>query len=250
MLTEHALALARPQVMSRFAKPLLSEEAVSITCTAFKAAAVVAETGVFIYLGQAVFTFPILHHTVWRLVLLALVACGLGRMHVVLGVQFFNWYRARRIRRVARTKAAGADASPAGCDGKADLAPPPMAILRSLRRAGRPEPFTRGVSLVLWWSGLRGGVAFALATSSYGYGDFRQHCGGARGKAHAFCPEGHSMTDSLAILQCTLIVATTSIFLLGGSIKNVAQWCGVLERDRDVVNSSSSMILTSREPRQ
>ena len=38
------------------------------------------------------------------------------------------------------------------------------------------------------------------------------------------------MTDGLAILQATLIIATVGIFVLGGSIKDVAVCCGVLKR--------------------
>lgn len=47
----------------------------------------------------------------------------------------------------------------------------------------------------------------------------------------AQCAGDHrGMTDGLAILQATLIIATLGIFVLGGSIKDVAVCCGVLKR--------------------
>ena len=175
-----------------------------------------------------VFSFPILHNTVWRLVVVAMAACALGRLHVPIAVWFTNTYR--------RARAATTTPLP-NRELRTDL---PLAELSG------------GVSLVLWWSGLRGGVAFALASSSFGRGDFVQHCGGlaathggliagsasatgASAHSHGWarhCSEQglhHSMTDGHAILQTTLIVATVSIFVLGGSVKRVAENCGVLK---------------------
>jgi len=178
----------------------MGAEAALQTSRFFKCAAVVAELFVFIYLGEAVFTFPILHNTVWRLLCVAILACALGRVHVFLGVQLTNAYR--RYQRRADTQ------------------------------------FSFGVSVVMWWSGLRGGVAFALASASFGYGDFNAHCGGFSKwghKAHSdHCPEGRAMTDGLAILQTTLLIGALSIFFLGGSIKDVALCCGVLKSPRSV----------------
>ena len=180
-----------------------------------------------------VFSFPILHNTVWRLVVVAMAACALGRLHVPIAVWFTNTYRRAR---AARTT------------------PLPN---RELRTDLPLAELSGGVSLVLWWSGLRGGVAFALASSSFGRGDFVQHCGGLAAATHGLtaahgvagsssapgasahshgwarhCSEQgshHSMTDGHAILQTTLIVATVSIFVLGGSVKRVAESCGVLK---------------------
>jgi sodium/hydrogen exchanger 8 len=173
-----------------------------------------ARRAVFIYLGEAVFALPILHNTAWRLTLVAMVACALGRAHVPLGVALTNASR--------RTTH--------------NVQPLPN---RELRRDTPLAHLSSGVSVVLWWSGLRGGVAFALASASFGHRDFETHCGGlAMGgqAAHAHgwsrhCSEGsgHAMTDGLAIMQATLLVAATSIFALGGSIERVAEKCGVLK---------------------
>ena len=42
------------------------------------------------------------------------------------------------------------------------------------------------------------------------------------------------MTDGLAILQATLIIATVGIFVLGGSIKDVAVCCSAEKDDADI----------------
>ena len=70
-------------LMAQYTKPNLGHDAAELASRTFRAVALVAETFVFIYLGEALFSFPILHSTVWRLVVVALVACGLGRLHVV-----------------------------------------------------------------------------------------------------------------------------------------------------------------------
>lgn len=51
--------------MAQYAKPHMSPQAAKVSSAAFKSAGFVAETGVFIYLGEAVFSFPILHNTAW-----------------------------------------------------------------------------------------------------------------------------------------------------------------------------------------
>ena len=50
-----------------YARPHMSVQAVRVSSATFKTMGFVAETGVFIYLGEALFSFPILHNTVWRL---------------------------------------------------------------------------------------------------------------------------------------------------------------------------------------
>ena len=159
-------------VMARHVRPLMSDEADRVATTAFKCVALVAETFVFVYLGEAIFSFPILHSTVWRMVAVAMVACGCGRLHVFLGVRMANAYRARN--------AAGgfgggglresAAISPRTSNGKG-AARPPHRIWGSRRlveegAATPPPQLSLGVAWVLWWSGLRGGVAFALASAS------------------------------------------------------------------------------------
>mmetsp|Transcript_39709 Transcript_39709/g.104861 ORF Transcript_39709/g.104861 Transcript_39709/m.104861 type:complete len:545 (-) Transcript_39709:158-1792(-) len=222
-------------VMARFARPHMSEDATQATRSVFKAAAVIAETGVFIYLGEAVFTFPILHNTVWRLVLVALLACAIGRMHVVAGVRLTNLYRRGQLGRFGGSKRRTAR------------------VLSTTEAPLLPE----GVELVLWWSGLRGGVAFALAASSFSYGDFEQHCGGAARSGHGHhapsastieChnSEGKTMTDGLAILQTTLIVATLSIFVLGGSVKNVAECARVLKHEAPSATNAAMSVELGR----
>ena len=211
-------------VMAQYARPLMCPAAVRVASAAFKSAGFVAETGVFIYLGEAVFSLPILHNTTWRLTLVAMLACALGRLHIPIGVWLTNAYRAA-------------------------AQPEQGAPLQRARAIAETEPHSHlspGVSVVLWWSGLRGGVAFALATASFTNKEFAQHCGGlakesAASGQHSYgwgrhCSEGthsaHAMTDGLAILQVTLIVAAFSIFVLGGSIKRVAESCGVIKAQR------------------
>ena len=56
------------------------------------------------------------------------------------------------------------------------------------------------------------------------------------------------MTDGLAILQTTLLIGTFSIFVLGGSIKDVAMCCGVLKdthRGYNATSATSSARLSS-----
>ena len=87
----------------------------------------------------------------------------------------------------------------------------------------------------MWFSGLRGGVAFALASVSYTARDFPQVCGGITGpdaedlkSANPHCQSGHY--DSLAILQTTMLIAVFTIFVFGGSITSVAISFDVLDK--------------------
>jgi hypothetical protein len=68
----------------------------------------------------------------------------------------------------------------------------------------------------MWFSGLRGGVAFAIAATSYAKNDF---------------PEN---SDSQAILQTTLWIAILTIFFMGGSIGRLLDRLDVKEKDTDV----------------
>ena len=156
---------------------------------AFAAIAKVAECYVFIYLGMAWFTFPVFQSTVWLLALVALIACLVGRLHVYVGSMLTN--------RLFR--------------GKVGSAQPPI---------------SRGTMFVMWFSGLRGGVAFALAAVSYGNADFPLRCGGIPDFPAEYCGDDN-MTDSLAILQATLLVTAFTIFVFGGLSTDVALRCGV-----------------------
>ena len=127
----------------------------------------------FVYLGMACISFPILTGTSWTLVVVALLACFVGRLHIYVGSSLTNRFRT------------------------AQSIPPPIS----------PE-----YSFVMWFSGLRGGVAFALASLSYLRDDFGQRCGGL--PEGADCP--YEMTDSIATLQCTMLIAVFTIFVFGG----------------------------------
>ena len=91
----------------------------------------------------------------------------------------------------------------------------------------------------MWLSGLRGGVAFAIAALSYKKLDFPQHCGGlaweapwgggTSAAAADDCERNEVVShDSLALLQMTTIIAVFTTFLLGGAMPTIAQRCGVM----------------------
>lgn len=189
-------------LMAQYTRANLGSDASELASRTFRCVAVVAETFVFIYLGEALFSYPILHSTVWRLVLVALVACGLGRLHV--------W---------------------------------PAAWMNN--RCSRGAKITPGGTVVLWWSGLRGGVAFALAASGFSRLDFPHHCGGLRQERRSSECETEvdgvpGMSDSLAIMQTTLLLAAFTIFFFGGSISDVAIRCDVLQPTVVPVHRSAS----------
>jgi NhaP-type Na+/H+ or K+/H+ antiporter len=100
----------------------------------------VAESFVFVYIGMAL---PTLHFTpaIARLGVTALAACFLGRWHV--------------FALSALTDAAGR---------RTRLTSPPRIELSHM--------------MVMWLAGLRGGVAFAIASASMRRLDFPARCGG------------------------------------------------------------------------
>lgn len=190
----------------------------------------IAETYVFIYLGMATFAFPIFQRTGYMLFVVSLMACFVGRLHIYIGSWLTNCFRTK--------------------DGTT------------------LPPISNVYMFIMWFSGLRGGVAFALASVSYMANDFPQRCGGLSGEAlEAATAAGkchRSMTDSLAIMQTTLLIAgapqhllnprfalvpprasaselTTTllapgaaftIFVFGGAITEVAVTCKVLEKKK------------------
>jgi len=194
-------------VMATYARPNLSDAAVVLTRDLFEALAKGAETFVFVYLGMAVLTFPIFSHTVWLLAACTMVACLFGRLHVFVGAAITN-----AIRRGTREKG----------------------------RAGAARTISVKHATAIWFSGLRGGVAFAIAAASFGDSDFGTRCGGwvrdagdagdAEAHAPSHCPEGS--TDSLAILQATLLIAVFTIVAFGSPSRDVAVVCKVLQPKR------------------
>lgn len=96
----------------------------------------------------------------------------------------------------------------------------PCSLLINCFRKEQPEPGTVGkvswvYMFIMWFSGLRGGVAFAIAATNYADNEF---------------PEND---ESLAILQTTLWVATFTIFVFGGLITNIAIYFDVLDKPGD-----------------
>jgi len=185
-------------VMATYTRFNFSHDAVELTARAYKCVALLAETYVFVYLGMAVFAFPIFDHTVWKLCLVALGACFVGRGHIYIGSWMFNCMRSK----------------PAD-DGT---------------QVGLPK-ISPAYMFVMWFSGLRGGVAFALASVSYANADFPHACMGlddAAEKAARGCND-KVMTDSLAMMQVTLLIAAFTIFVFGGAITEVAVAYDVLE---------------------
>ena len=142
---------------------------------------------------MAVFTFPIFLHTTMKLVGVAILACFVGRLHIYIGSFGTNLCR---------------------------------------KEDSKPPPISGAYMFAMWFSGLRGGVAFALSAVSFAHKDFDTPCGGmatAKSVIHMdHCDEG--MTDSLAILQTTLIIASFTIFVFGGAITDLAIWLKVLDK--------------------
>ena len=129
----------------------------------------VAETFVFVYVGMAL---PTLHYTqtVWRLGAVALLSCFLGRWHIFVFSTLVNAVRRR-----------------------SHCTSPPKIDLSHM--------------VVMWFAGLRGGVAFAIASVSLHRLDFPAHCGGVllnnrTGDADPRCDAFDQVqNDSTAILH-------------------------------------------------
>ena len=127
----------------------------------------------FVYLGMACVRMAKMHMfdgTVWRLTALAIGACFLGRTHVFLGAHLTNRHRTP---------------------------------------ASSPPPISASYQLIMWLSGLRGGVAFAIAALSYKHVDFPQHCGGVewldswrRGAPSSAEVRQHQPNDSKGACSC------------------------------------------------
>ena len=179
-------------VMALFMKHSLSEEAETLTAAMYKVVASIAETYVFVYLGMAFVSYPIFENVDWSLITIALLACFVGRLHIFVGSYLFN------------------------------LGRNPLVL---------PKPISGVYMFVMWFSGLRGGVAFALASVSYGDGDFPQHCGGLEPEAAAALGASCVLDDSTAMLQTTIIIAAFTIFVFGGTITDVSRATGIL-RDK------------------
>jgi len=147
---------------------------------------------------MATFSFPIFRSTGYGLFFVALGACFVGRLHIYIGSWLTNCFR------------------------KTDGSTLP--------------PISDIYMFVMWFSGLRGGVAFALASVSYMSMDFPKSCGGLEGApleaatAAGKCPA--DMNDSLAIMQTTMLIAVFTIFVFGGAITEVAVAGGVLEKKK------------------
>lgn len=177
--------------MALYTRNNLSEVAQELSSRVYKIVAMVAETFVFVYLGMAVFSFPILRNTTLWLVLYALLACFVGRLHIYLGSWLTNFFRT-----------------------------PEQA---------NPQRISAVYQFIMWFSGLRGGVAFALSAVSYANKDFDSVCGGLTREEAALDQQcDGTVTDGLAILQTTLIIAGFTIFVFGGAITEVAVACDVL----------------------
>jgi sodium/hydrogen exchanger 8 len=184
-------------VMATYTRCNFSPDAIELTARAYKCVALLAETFVFVYLGFALFAFPILSHTVYGATMVAIVACFIGRLHIYIGSSLVNGLRS--------APAAGET------------------------QVGLPK-ISKEYMWIMWFSGLRGGVAFALASVSYADDDFPTSCGGIDEAARETRPEcSPTMSDSLAILQMTLIIATLTIFVFGGMITSECRKAGVLE---------------------
>uniref|UniRef100_A0A7S4IL43 Cation/H+ exchanger transmembrane domain-containing protein n=1 Tax=Prymnesium polylepis TaxID=72548 RepID=A0A7S4IL43_9EUKA len=193
--------LACGMIMAAFTRRVMSAEAVQLTTNAYKGVATIAETFVFVYLGMAVVTFPIFNNTTWRLFLCALVACFIGRLHIFLGSWITNLFRGP---------------------------------------ASDPARISAEYSFIMWFSGLRGGVAFALASVSFTRKDFGGRCGGL--PVGADCDFVDGMDDSTAMLQVTMLIALFTIFVFGGAISHVAVSLDVLEAKEDVGDGGNGHI--------
>jgi len=200
-------------IMAVYTRYNFSTEARRLTAKGYKCVAMIAETYVFVYLGMALCTFPIIGDgTVWLLIAVALLACFVGRLHIYVGSWLTN-------------------------------------CCRAYDETGLPQ--INGVYMfIMWFSGLRGGVAFALASVSYASRDFPDVCGGlppAERDGSRFCGK-EGMSDSLAILQTTLIIATFTILVFGGAMTDLCIRGNVLEKGAASLAEESSRAVIDEEP--
>lgn len=192
-------------VMAKYTRDNMSEPAAVLAARAFKVVALLAESFVFVYLGMAAFSFPVLRAAHWRLVGLALLACALGRTHV---------YALSHVANRWRGSSAGFTPGPHMPEWARSRAPAWVANAHLLPDPLLP-PISRTYQHVLLFSGLRGGVAFAIAAVAYERGEFA-----ANG-------------DALVVLQTTLMVALFTIFVLGGTVTDLAKVTGILETNEN-----------------
>jgi len=196
--------------MATYTRQCFSANAERLTRQAYKGVALIAETFVFVYLGMACITFPIFEGTVYALLLVSLLACLLGRLHIYAGSLVTNCFRITRY-----------------------SAFPPV-----LLEEAPPPPISAAYMFVMWFSGLRGGVAFALASNIYSARSFNERCGGY--PVEGVCEGGEQVTDDVAILQSTMLIAVFTIFVLGGAITKVAVKADVLKKEEIEAPSTPS----------
>jgi len=87
--------LACGMVMATYTRHNFSPDAIDLTAKMYKVIAFIAETYVFVYLGMACVLFPIFDHTVYKLILIATLACFVGRLHIYIGSWLTNCFRSK-----------------------------------------------------------------------------------------------------------------------------------------------------------
>eukprot|EP00966_Prymnesium_polylepis_P207225 4799849-Prymnesium_polylepis.1 len=78
-----------------------------------------------------------------------------------------------------------------------------------------PPPIDGPSQFVMWASGLRGGVAFAIASKSFHHLDFGERCGGLTRDAADATETCADVNDGAAVLQITMIIVLFTIFVFG-----------------------------------
>jgi NhaP-type Na+/H+ or K+/H+ antiporter len=130
--------------------------------------ALLSETFVFVYLGMAAFAFPIWDHIGLSTVAVGLFGCFVGRLHIYLFAPLVNCFR----------------------------------------RGPNPSmpPISATYMHVMWFSGLRGGVAFAIASVGFQNNDFPAN------------------NDSLVIMQTTLVIVRAPLCSLLSPLSFWRSW--------------------------
>ena len=197
-------------VFATYTRVNVSEPGLQLMAGTFKCIAKIAETFVFVYLGMACVRMAkigLFAGTVWRLAGFGILACFLGRLHIFLGSWLVN---------------------------------------RSRTPSSVPPPISGESMLIMWLSGLRGGVAFAIAVVLYKDHAFPDHCGGrAFGRAAVKDCRGESVTnDATAILQMTMLIAVFTTFCLGGLMPTLARHCDILVGEGSPSQPSSRELST------